>query len=67
MSSDTTPWIKASASHNGGQCVEMRLHDGMIEVRDSKQAGNGPILRFTAGEWAAWLDAAKNGEFDHLS
>ena len=51
----------------GGHCVELRRHDGMVEVRDSKQRGEGPILRFTSAEWAARLDGAKNGEFDHLS
>ncbi|GAB1646845.1 DUF397 domain-containing protein [Krasilnikovia sp. MM14-A1259] len=63
----TTPWIKARKSGgNGGSCVEMRRHDSMIEVRDSKDNGAGPILRFTAAELDAWLDGARNGEFDHL-
>lgn len=62
-----TPWIKASRSGDqGGQCVEQRRHDGVIEVRDTKAAGAGAILRFTDAEFAAWLDGAKRGEFDHL-
>jgi hypothetical protein len=44
----------------------MRQHEGHIEVRDSKNP-EGPGLRFTPGEWAAWLDGAKKGEFDHLA
>jgi len=44
----------------------MRRHSGAIEVRDSKNP-DGPILRYTSAEWAAWLDGAKNGEFDHLA
>jgi hypothetical protein len=59
-------WIKASRSASEGSCVEMRQHDGMIEVRDSKNS-DGPVLRFTSAEWAAWLDGATKGEFDHLS
>jgi hypothetical protein len=59
-------WVKASASDSGGQCVEMRRHDGMVEVRDSKDP-QGPVLRFRAGEFAAWLDGARTGEFDHLT
>jgi hypothetical protein len=43
----------------------MRQRESHIEVRDSKNP-EGLALRFTAGEWAAWLDGAKNGEFDHL-
>jgi len=63
----TTPWVKASRSgSNGGQCVELRQDNGMIEVRDSKDKGSGPILRFTDVEFAAFLEAAKDLEFDHL-
>lgn len=60
-----TPWIKATASTTGGECVEMRRADEAIEVRDSKDP-QGPVLRFTPGEVAAWFDGARKGEFDHL-
>jgi hypothetical protein len=63
--SETTPWIKASASDQSGTCAEMRRHAGMVEVRDTKDR-QGPVLRFTAAEFAAWLDGARKGEFDHL-
>jgi hypothetical protein len=62
----TTSWTRASACINGSECVEMRQHDGAVEVRDSKNPEGG-TLRFTSGEWAAWLDGAKKGEFDHLA
>ena len=63
----TTQWIKAAASGgNGGSCVEARRHNDMIEVRDTKDAGEGPILRFTSAEFAAFLDGARNREFDQL-
>ncbi len=61
----TTPWIKATASDEQASCVEQRAHDGTIEVRDTKDRG-GPVLRFTRAEFAAWLDGARGGEFDHL-
>lgn len=61
-----TPWIKASASADQGSCIEQRFVDGVMEVRDSKDQGIGPVLRFTLDEFAAWLDGAKRGEFDHL-
>lgn len=60
-----TPWIKASRSNDQGSCVEQRRHDGMVEVRDTKHR-TGPTLRFTDAEFAAWLDGARRGEFDHL-
>jgi hypothetical protein len=62
----STPWIKASASAGAGQCVEMRRRtDGGIDLRDSKDP-EGTVLHYTPGEFAAWLDGAKKGEFDHL-
>jgi hypothetical protein len=63
----STPWIKARKSGgNGGSCVEMRRHNDLIEVRDTKDHGTGPVLRFTRAEFDAWLDGARDGEFDHL-
>jgi len=63
---DPSQWIKASASDGGSNCVEMRLHDDAVEVRDTKAHGTGPTLGFTKSEFSAWLHGAKNGEFDHL-
>jgi hypothetical protein len=60
-----TQWIKASMSGDQGACVEQRVVDGMIEVRDSKDH-SGPVLSFTRAEFAAWVDGARRGEFDHL-
>jgi len=60
-------WIKARKSGtNGGGCVEIRRRDGLVEVRDSKQDGRGPVLAFTPAEFDAFLDGARRGEFDHL-
>jgi hypothetical protein len=61
-----TPWIKASASNDQGSCVELRRSNDVIEVRDTKDR-SGPVLRFTTAEFAAWLDGATKGEFDHLT
>jgi len=61
-----TPWLKARKSSNSGSCVEVRRHGGAIEVRDSKDR-SGPVLRFTGPEWDAFLDGARNREFDHLT
>lgn len=60
-----TPWVTASLSGDQGNCVEQRRHDGMVEVRDTKNR-TGPTLCFTDAEFAAWLDGARRGEFDHL-
>ena len=60
-----TPWTKAQSSADGANCVEQRRYDDTIELRDSKDR-EGPVLRFTPAEFAAWLDGAKKGEFDGL-
>jgi len=41
----------------------VRRHNQAIQVRDSKDR-SGPVLTFTAKEWAAFVGGAKDGEFD---
>jgi hypothetical protein len=56
-------WRKSSLSTTNG-CVEVALVGDRIAVRDSKQEGCGPVLEFTAAEWAAFLGGVRGGEFD---
>jgi hypothetical protein len=59
-------WVKSSLSMSNGNCVEVAsLSGGGIGVRDSKDT-EGPVLRFTPGEWQAFLGGVRNGEFDHF-
>ncbi len=59
-------WIKSSLSFANSNCVEVAdLPGGQVGVRHSKDA-DGPVLRFTPGEWHAFLGGAQNGEFDHF-
>ena len=44
-------------------CVEVAFVDSAIVVRDSTSP-DGPFLVFTAEEWDAFVDGAKDGEFD---
>ncbi len=56
--------MKSSLSFSNSNCVEVAsLLDGEIGVRDSKDS-EGPVLRFTPGEWHAFLGGVRNGEFD---
>ncbi len=60
-------WIKSSLSFSNSNCVEVASLPGSgIGVRDSKDAG-GPVLRFTPGEWDAFLGGVRNGEFDRFT
>jgi len=58
-------WQKSSYSgSNGGQCVEVaRNLPGIVAVRDSKDP-DGPGLVVTQGEWRAFSDGVRQGEFD---
>ena len=44
-------------------CVEVAFVDGAIAMRDSKNP-NGTVLIFTPAEWDAFVEGAKDGEFD---
>ncbi|OLB74514.1 MAG: DUF397 domain-containing protein [Actinobacteria bacterium 13_2_20CM_2_71_6] len=57
-------WRKSSNSEIG-DCVEVAPLADQVGVRDSKDPA-GPVLRFTRSEWKAFVDGAKNGEFDEL-
>jgi hypothetical protein len=56
-------WRKSSLSTTNG-CVEVAFVGDGIAVRESKQEGRGPVLEFTATEWAAFLGGVRGGEFD---
>ena len=57
-------WVKSSLSFANGNCVEVaNLPGGNVAVRNSRKPG-GPVLRFTPGEWHAFLGGVRKGEFD---
>ncbi|MFI9847924.1 DUF397 domain-containing protein [Nonomuraea sp. NPDC051941] len=53
-------WFKSTFSSYNGNCVEVAtLASGNIGVRDSKDP-HGPVLEFSAEEWAQLLSAIKS-------
>lgn len=58
----SSSWQKSS--HSGEQdCVEWRVVDGNVEVRNSKEHA-GSVLSFSMSEWSAFLVAVKAGDAD---
>jgi hypothetical protein len=64
--SGAVTWRKSSFSGaNGGNCVEVgQAGDGAVLVRDTKDRGHGPVHRYSAAEWRAFVAGVRNGEFD---
>lgn len=57
-------WFTSTRTSGGKECVEVAfLDEGFVGVRDSKNRTR-PALVFTPGEWRAFVDGAKDGEFD---
>lgn len=69
VSADTLPpvrWRKSSASNPSGCCVEIaELPGGQVALRNSRDK-SGPALVHTRAEVAAFLQGARDGEFDLL-
>jgi hypothetical protein len=59
-------WIKSSLSFSNSNCVELSREGDEILMRDSKDP-QGPVLRFTPDEMAAFLGGVRLGEFDDLA
>ena len=58
-------WRKSTKSGGQGACVEVRLTDGTVQVRDTKLGEASPILPFTATQWASFTHALEAGHFDN--
>lgn len=56
-------WRRSRFCGTASTCVEVRIGDGEVGVRDGKDSG-GPELRFTEAEWDAFVRGVRAGEFD---
>ena len=55
-------WRKSSWSTYNGNCVEVaELSGDLIGVRDTKDAGAGPVLLFSGTAWRSFVSRVKNG------
>ena len=57
-------WIKANRSAGLNACVELTPGGDGIVMRNSRRPDDR--IHHTATEFSVFLEAAKNGEFDHL-
>lgn len=65
MATRNVMWFKSSHSASNAGCVEVMLRPGGgAWLRDTKHGGRGPVLAFTAVEWAAFTAGVRDGEFD---
>ena len=56
-------WRKSSWSAYNGNCVEVAILRGVVvAVRDTNDAGRGPVLTFGPGTWDSFLDALKKDD-----
>lgn len=58
-------WIKARRSYASSACVEIAAGDGEIFMRNSRVPSVS--ISHTRHEFSVFLEAVKNGEFDHLA
>jgi Domain of unknown function (DUF397) len=59
-------WRKSRRSNSQGTCVELAcLPAGAIAVRNSRYP-SGPALVYTSAEFDAFINGAKDGDFDDL-
>jgi hypothetical protein len=56
----TDNWRKSTYSgSSGGECLEAGTAAGMVLVRDTKDNGNGLVLRVSAETWRALTTALR--------
>jgi Domain of unknown function (DUF397) len=61
MESSVLNWRKSSHSGgNGGSCIEVADQAARVLVRDTKQDGTGPVLRFSPAAWRKLVAQVKD-------
>jgi hypothetical protein len=60
-----TTWFKSGRSGAAGHCVELAEVRHSVALRHSRAPGQGAFL-YSREEISAFIQGAKDGDFDHL-
>jgi hypothetical protein len=52
-------WRVATYTGGQGNCVEVGRSAAVVAVRDTKDRGSGPVLRFDPSVWQAFTERLK--------
>lgn len=56
-------WQKSRRSEANGACIEVRLFEGVVQVRDSKDP-EGPRLSYSTEQWTLFVENIRRFEAD---
>lgn len=56
-------YVSLCSTGDWHQCVACKITEEVVQVRDTKDPDD-TTLTFTHGEWRAFIQGVKNGEFD---
>ncbi len=54
-------WRTSTRSNNGANCVEVDFTATGMLMRDTKDRGTGPVIDFTADQWARFVHEILDG------
>jgi len=63
MNDQNVHWKTSSYSGSSGDCVQVAQVPDGAAMRDSKDR-SGPVLRFSADAWRAFIVGVRDGGFD---
>ena len=65
--SNTSQWIKASKSANDNSCVEMRQHNGGVQLREGERHASAPKVAGAGCSCRQWRARSMRRQIHTLS